>query len=139
MTEDTHYYYSVCAMGPYACSAVVIIQGGTALIAPTSLSAQAVLWNRVDITWTDNTTKETGYELQRSFNGTDGWSTIATCTTGAGAGTGVRTCQDTSGAQGTLYYRVRAVDLPSASAWLSGASASSIAAPYAVYTPIIAR
>ena len=45
--------------------------------APTSLNAVAINSNRIDLTWHDNATNETGYTVQRRTETTLTWSTIA--------------------------------------------------------------
>jgi hypothetical protein len=140
LVEGTQYHYRLCAANGVACSTFSnAADSGTMLTAPTLLGATPVNWHRIDVTWTDNTTKETGYEIQISHNGVDGWMTIATYTAGAGATTGVRTYQDGSAVMSKVYYRVRAVTAFSTSAWLSGANATPIIAPYHIFTPKVTK
>jgi hypothetical protein len=55
------------------------------------------------LTWNDNSTNETGFTLQRSPNGSSGWTTIAAL------GANVRSYLNTGLQAGTAYYyRVRA-------------------------------
>jgi hypothetical protein len=139
MTEGTSYFYSVCAMGTSACSTAAVVQGASMLNAPTLISTSVVNWHRIDVSWTDNSTKETGYEIQVSSNGVNGWSTIGTYTAGAGATTGARTYQSPAGFSTTIYFRVRAITPLTNSTWLTGTGVTPIQAPIHTYSPTIAK
>jgi hypothetical protein len=73
------------------------------LAAPGNLAGTPVGTKRIDLSWTDNSTGETGFKIERSTNGSK-FSQIAT------VGAGVSTFSNTSGLRrGKLYYyRVRA-------------------------------
>jgi len=79
---------------------------------PTSLQANAVTYNRIDLTWQDNSAGESGYLIERTgyVSGScdaSGWTQIASL--GANPGTGTMTYQDTTVVKTTTYcYRVRA-------------------------------
>ncbi|MBC8008614.1 MAG: hypothetical protein H7067_00780 [Burkholderiales bacterium] len=45
--------------------------------APSSLSATANSPSQITLTWTDNATDETGFKLERSLDGSTGWTQIA--------------------------------------------------------------
>ncbi len=67
---------------------------------------------RINLTWTDRSFYETGYELERSINDPDNWTVIATLPADT------RTYTDTSIAQGfNYYYRIRAFNDYGASAY----------------------
>lgn len=71
--------------------------------APTSLTATASSSSQVVLTW-GGSTGATGYTIERSTNGSNGWSLIGT------TGAGVTTYTDSNLAAGTTYYyRVTAV------------------------------
>jgi len=71
--------------------------------APTGLSAVATAPDSVVLTWTDNATDETGFSIERSPNGSTGWTEIDT------VADDVTTYEDTTVAADTAYwYRVRA-------------------------------
>ena len=76
--------------------------GAVAPTAPSSLSASAGSSSSVTVRWSDNSSDETGFKLERSGNGVD-FSEVATL----GAGT---TSFNDGGlsARTTYYYRVRA-------------------------------
>jgi hypothetical protein len=73
-----------------------------ALAAPTNLTATAVSPTQIDLAWEDNTTIESGFEIERSVDG-EVWGTLTT------VGPNVTTFSDTSLPSSTkFYYRVRA-------------------------------
>lgn len=69
--------------------------------APTSLSSVAVGSATINLSWTDNSSDETGFKVERSTDGST-WSQIAT------VGAGVTSYTDSNLYGGTYYYRVRA-------------------------------
>jgi fibronectin type 3 domain-containing protein len=72
--------------------------------APTNLAAGTVTASAVPLTWTDNATNETGYQVERAVGG-GGFALLATLGANATSHT------DTTVAAGTSYgYRVRAVN-----------------------------
>ncbi|HQY87511.1 MAG TPA: PA14 domain-containing protein, partial [Tepidisphaeraceae bacterium] len=82
--------------------------------APTALSLNSPLVNRIDLSWTDNSNNESGFRIERSI---DGNNFVPVGTTPAG----VTQFHDTGLTSGTTYfYRVRSVNPAGASAALSG-------------------
>jgi len=81
--------------------------------APTNLTGRAVVGGRINLTWTDNSTGETGSRIQRC--------TGRTCTTYANiafVGPNATSWSDSGLSAGQYYrYRVRAESLTGASAW----------------------
>ncbi len=70
---------------------------------PTNLTATAVAYNRIDLTWLCDSNRETGFSVERSLNGSTGWEEIATPAANA------TSYSDTTCQPGTrYYYRVRA-------------------------------
>lgn len=65
--------------------------------APTGLTATAAPPWRINLAWTDTSSNETGFRIQRSLNGST-WSTLAT------VGANTTSYPDTSPTPGTLYY-----------------------------------
>jgi hypothetical protein len=118
--------YSASATGSYTVS----LSGGTTTTppaAPSGLTATAASSSQINLVWTDNSTNETGFEIDRKTGSTGSWSQIAT--TGAGV-----TSYSNTGltASTTYYYRVRATnsagdsaDSNEASATTSGSGCSS--------------
>ncbi|UYZ61410.1 reprolysin-like metallopeptidase [Hymenobacter weizhouensis] len=64
-----------------------------------------------NLTWTDNSPNETGFEIERSATGPDGFVRLAT------AGPNVTSYEDALRANGTYCYRVRAVGANGVSAY----------------------
>ena len=79
--------------------------GGAGIAAPSFLSASASSQTRIDLSWRDNATKESGFELHRSTTGEFGaYSLLATTFAN------VRVYGDEGLSAGTGYcYRVRAL------------------------------
>ncbi|GAB3839980.1 carbohydrate-binding protein [Hymenobacter jeollabukensis] len=93
-----------------------------ALPAPTALTA-TTSGNRVTLSWTDNATDETGYEVQRSL---DGVSYAALTTVGTDASRFVDSCRSYAT---RYYYRVRTTGQDLASAFAPAASVLTDARP----------
>ncbi len=92
--------------------------------APSGLTATPVSSSQIDLAWADNAGAETGEVLQRSTDAA--FSSPRAISLGAN----VQSYSDTALAAGTTYwYRVRAVDASSESAWSPVASAATQAAP----------
>jgi hypothetical protein len=89
----------------------------TQMAAPGNLTAVAVGIKRIDLTWNDNSTVETGFRIERSTNNAK-FSLIAT------VGAGVTSYSNTGLRRGKLYYyRVRANGSPVNSAYSNTTSA----------------
>jgi len=74
---------------------------GTVPAAPSNLKATAVSARQVNLTWTDNSSNETGFIIQRSTNNGSSWVQIAT------VGVNVTTYSDTTVQKKHTYeYRV---------------------------------
>jgi hypothetical protein len=87
------------------------------LTAPGNLTATSNGIKRIDLSWNDNSTGETGFRIERSTNNRK-FSRIAT------VGPGVTTYSNTGLRRGkTYYYRVRANGSPANSAYSNTASA----------------
>ncbi len=77
---------------------------------PASVTATATAEGTITLTWAD-TTNETGYRLERSLNGTTGWSQVGTPAANA------TSFSDTGLAENTrYYYRLIALNAAGASA-----------------------
>lgn len=88
--------------------------------APSGLTATAISRSRIDLAWQDNSSNETGFQIERSRSGS-AFSLIATTAAGAA------TYSDTSGlTPNKLYsYRVRAINTAGSSAYSNTASATT--------------
>lgn len=92
--------------------------------APSALDAIAASAGRINLTWTDNSTSETGFVVERSLNPTTGWAPVASLgadiTSHGDAGLTPLT---------TYYYRVRATNAAGNSAASDVASATTLTLP----------
>lgn len=87
--------------------------------APSGASIQSAAYNKVTIGWTDNSTNETGFKVQRSADGVN-FTEIATL------GADTRTFADaTVAARTTYYYRVRAYNSAGTSAFSNTVSVAT--------------
>ncbi len=93
---------------------------GSAPTAPSSLIAVAVDDTQIALSWTDNSSNETGFEIERSANGSTGWTPLQT--TGLGE-SDFTDGQDNPGT--TYYYRVRAINASGNSDYSNTANATT--------------
>lgn len=96
-----------------------------ALLAPTGLSATATSSSAINISW-GAVSGSTGYEVERSANGTSGWSQVATPAGTSYSNTGLS-------ANTSYYYRVRAVNGSGVSGYSSSANATTNTGSYPAY------
>jgi transcriptional regulator CtsR len=95
---------------------------------PSNLVATAISSSRIDLTWQDNSSDETGFKIERK-TGTGSYSQIAT------VGAGVTSYSNTGLSAGTTYYyRVRAYKGTLNSDYCEEASATTLPPPPAVPT-----
>lgn len=95
--------------------------GVAAPAAPSALTATSILDSEANLTWTDNSSNETQFVIERSPNGTTGWKIVGTPDPGTVSFT------DTGlSALTTYYYRIRAEN---------GGGASAVSATANVTTP----
>lgn len=110
-------------------SVVVTVQE----VPPSGLAATAISSTRVDLTWVDNATTETGFKIERS---TDGVTFAQVATVGAN----VTSYADTGVSGGRTYtYRVRAATTYGDSAYSATAQATTPQPPPAAPTSLSAR
>jgi hypothetical protein len=100
--------------------------------APGNLTATAVSSNQIDLAWTDNSDNESGFKIERSPNGTNGWTQIdiveANVTTYNNTGLTRST---------TYYYRIRAYNAGGDSDYSNIANATTEACK--IYLPLVAK
>ncbi|MCE0494868.1 S8 family serine peptidase [Vibrio salinus] len=95
---------------------------GTIPAAPSGLAGTATVEGQIDLTWTDNASDESGFEIERSLTGTGNWSLIKSVTTD------VQAYSDESVASETTYdYRVRAFNGAGYSSYSNLISVTSLA------------
>jgi hypothetical protein len=89
-------------------------------VAPANLSATPVSSSQINLSWTDPSTNETGFQIERKTGGGGTYAQIGTAAANA------TTYSDSGLAEGTTYfYRVRAVNGAGNSAYSSEASATT--------------
>jgi uncharacterized delta-60 repeat protein len=105
LTEGTIYQYRVRAVNDGGVSSYSNpIQVGTLLNSPTNLAISELVLNKISIAWTDESTMETGYEIQRSNFSGSGYFTLAITNAGVISYTDLAVLPNTQ-----YFYRVRAV------------------------------
>jgi hypothetical protein len=89
--------------------------------APSGLTAVATSSSQINLSWTDNSTGETGFKLERSADGSTGWTEIATPAADAvsGSDTGLATTT-------AYYYRLRATNVAGDSTYSEIAHATTL-------------
>src|SRR5712691_6690783 len=106
------------------CAWVLLLLSGVAHAvvptAPTNLTASAASTTQINLSWTDNSSNETSFKIERKIGSAGTYSEIAT------VGTNVVTFSNTGLAASTTYfYRVRASNSSGNSAYTNEASAST--------------
>ncbi|MBI1886074.1 MAG: S8 family serine peptidase [Chloroflexi bacterium] len=122
LKAGTTYYYRIRAYegpnySPYSNVASAATQPAPA--APSNLTATAVSFSRINLTWTDNATNEAGFKVERSKDGVS-FSVIATLSANKTSYANTSLAAST-----TYYYRVRAYDGPNYSPYSNTASATT--------------
>jgi hypothetical protein len=124
------YSYRVRALGagdPSAYSAVASASTQPAPLfppaAPNALSANAVSASEISLSWSDQAHDEDGFEIERSTDGGQSWSALASLASDT------ESYSDTGlAAQSFYHYRVRAYNADGDSAWSASAAAQTQAA-----------
>lgn len=123
LTANTTYYYRIQALGTLVNSAYSN-EGSAAtlpaMVVPSDLVATAVSSTQINLEWSDNSTTETGFQIERSTTSGSGFSLIHT------TAADVETYSDTGRtASTTYYYRIRAINLSGNTAYTAEASATT--------------
>lgn len=124
VTSSSYVYFGSAADGSsestaFSLDAIVISPPPPA--APTGLSATPASSSQINLAWTDNSSTETGFKIERSTDQIN-WSAISTST--------ATTYSNTPIADGTqYYYRVRATNEGGDSSNVTASAATSLAAP----------
>ena len=128
LTAGTAYYYRVRATGrrgtfsAYSgvATASTLQAISAAPAAPSGLSATAVSSSQVNLAWTDNSSNETAFKVERGSSSSGPWTQVGTTPAAAYADTGL--------AAGTTYfYRVRASNTAGDSSYSNTSSATTSA------------
>lgn len=129
LTASKKYWYRVCAFNSGGNSAYTTAASATTTAlpapptAPTTLAVSVVSSSSLKLTWSDKSTNETGFKIERSTNGTT--FTLLTNTLA-----NVVTFTDAGLASSTkYYYRLRAYNDGGLSAYTTTASATTSAPP----------
>jgi hypothetical protein len=138
LSASTTYYYKVRAQGSAqnsaysaAVSATTSPSGATIPNPPSGLTATAVSNSQVNLSWTDNSNNETGFEVKRA---TDSAFTTNVVWRGGIAGTSF---SDTGlSASTTYYYKVRAEGTAGKSAYSTAVNATTSGASLPPGVPI---
>ena len=132
LNASTRYWYRVRAFNASGNSGYTNESSATTMqlpppLAPSGLAAQAASTSEIDLTWTDNSADESGFNIERAAdnNGVAGaYSVIATV--GANATSFANTGLNAS----TRYwYRVQAFNSNGNSSYTNESSATTVAAP----------
>jgi len=92
--------------------------------APTGLNAVAASSSQINLNWVDQAGNETGYRLERSLNGTNGWSTVATKSANS-----ISHSDSGLTANTQYFYRVAAFNTAGDSAFSDIANATTLPPP----------
>lgn len=94
---------------------------GSLPLAPADLEATTVSETQIDLTWSDGSDDETGFEIMRAEGEGNSWESLVTLDPD------VETFSDTVARKGTYYsYIIRAVNGYGASAWSDSATAATL-------------
>ena len=90
--------------------------------APSGLTPSVISGAEIRLTWTDNATNETGFQIERSANGTSGWTQIGT------VGSNVTAFNNSGLTPSTTYfYRLRSINGGGTSAYSNVVSETTTA------------
>lgn len=108
LTDNTTYYYQIRAFNSYGFSATLgpasAVTPLAVPLAPSNLSVWAISPTQVKMLWADNSHNESGFAIERSPDGTTGWTQIGPLTppdTTSGADSSLT-------ASTTYFYRIKA-------------------------------
>jgi len=124
VNPSSRYFYRITAYNDggnslYSNTADVITLGTPA--APSNLTIAAVSHLELDLAWEDHAVNESGFWIERSPNGVDGWVLVGTAQADATAFSNLGLARDT-----TYYYRVCAYNEQGNSAYSNVASATTL-------------
>lgn len=106
LNASTTYYYRVRALRSGDTQYSAYTQPVSVLTSPAGVSqvtATLAAPYQIQVSWTDNSTDETNFRIERSLNGTSGWAEVGSAAANATSYTDSSVNPST-----TYYYRVRA-------------------------------
>ena len=119
--SDTTYYFRVRAKSVNNASAYsTVAQGSLSFPAPSNVTADSITASAVYLHWTDNSSFETGFEIQQSVNDTNSFALVQT----VGANITSATITGSFNNVSTYYFRIRAKSFENMSSYSNAASAS---------------
>jgi mono/diheme cytochrome c family protein len=126
LSAATTYYYQITLNNLSGSSPLSSVFSGTTMayppLSPSSLGATAISSSQIDLTWTDSSSDETGFILERSLISGGTYSFIAILSTN------MTSYSDTSlSALTTYYYRVSATNSGGSSSASNSANATTTA------------
>lgn len=110
-------------LGAIATSSAVGVSVAALPAAPSNLAAAAISKSQINLSWTDNSSNESGFSLERSSDGTT-FTALATLDANASSYSNTGLAAAT-----TYYYRLRAFNDAGTSAYTASVSATTSAAP----------
>jgi len=135
LTSNTTYHYRVRASNTGGNSGYSNVANATTFQTvpadPTALTATAVSASQINLSWADNATNETGYKVERSLDGSTGWTEIA----GSLAANSTSYSDNGLNASTTYHYRVRANNVAGNSGYSNVANATTFAVTPVPATP----
>ena len=122
LNEATRYYFRIRASNAGGASAYSgTVNKTTMPHAPTNLTAVPTAYNKVSLTWTDNSAANTAYKVMRATNPAGTWTTVT-----SSVGANVTTYTATGLAANTTYYfRVQATKSTNVSLFSNDATATT--------------
>ena len=114
--------------GPVTCGILKDMgwPGGCASVlnAPSNLNASALSQTQIKLTWNDNSSDETGFKIERSLDGSTGWSQIGVTLANVAVYTDTNLTCNTP-----YFYRVRAYNTSGDSSYSNTSNATTTACP----------
>ena len=118
LAQGTKYCYVVCSYNSDGSACASSATATTTLPAPTGFSYGTIGYSSIIVNWTDNSTGETGFKIERSSSGcSSGFSQIGTALANVGSYTDASlSCSGTN----SYCYQVRAYTADTNSSYVTG-------------------